>query len=334
MDPSIGPWMGRRVLVTGAAGFIGSHLVEALVQRGARVRAFIRYGSRGDRGWLATIAQDAMSEVEIFTGDVRDPLLVDAAVAGSEVLFHLAALIGIPYSYRAPDSYVAVNVGGTVNVLDSCRRHGVGRVVQTSTSEVYGTAQYVPIDERHPLAPQSPYAASKSAADQLALSYHASFGTPVVVLRPFNTYGPRQSPRAVIPTIISQLLRSSTVQIGSTDPTRDFTYVSDTVDGFIRCAMATGIDGRTIQLGTGHEISVGVLARSIASLLGSELRLNVDQRRVRPGSSEVMRLVSNNALAAATLGWRPQVPLEAGLHSTIEWIRANAHVYRPADYAI
>jgi len=322
---------GRRILVTGAGGFIGSHVVEALVREGARVRAFVRYDSRGSRGWLDALPSTALADVEIVAGDVRDGPTVDRAVDGCEIVLHLAALIAIPYSYLAPEAYVATNIAGTQHVLDACRRHDVARVVHTSTSEVYGTAQRVPIDESHPLHPQSPYAASKASADLLALSYHASFGTPVVVLRPFNTYGPRQSLRAIIPTIAAQLIAGGPVRIGATAPTRDFTFVTDTADGFVRAATADGV-GQVVQLGTGREISIGDLAQAIADVVGAPLRLETDPIRLRPAASEVLRLVSNASLAHELLGWSPTVSLTDGLRRTVEWLRGDASVARAREY--
>jgi dTDP-glucose 4,6-dehydratase len=322
---------GRQILVTGAGGFIASHLVEAFVAVDARVRAFVRYDSRGSHGWLDTIPAETLGRVEIVAGDIRDAPTVDRAVAGCEVVLHLASLIAIPYSYLAPEAYVATNVVGTQHVLDACRRHDVTRIVHTSTSEVYGTAQRVPIDERHPLHPQSPYAASKASADLLALSYHASFGSPVVVVRPFNTYGPRQSLRAIIPTIVAQLIAGGPVRLGATTPTRDFTFVTDTVDGFVRAAAADAI-GEVVQLGSGQEISIGDLARLIADLIGAPLALELDEGRLRPEASEVLRLVSDATRARELLGWAPTVSLRDGLASTIAWLRTDAAVGRSREY--
>lgn len=321
---------GRRTLVTGAGGFIGSHLVEALVAAGARVRALVRYDSRGGRGWLDTLPE-ALGETEVIAGDIRDGPTVERAVAGSDVVFHLASLIAIPYSYLAPEAYIATNVVGAQHVLDACRRHEVTRLVHTSTSEVYGTAQRVPIDESHPLHPQSPYAASKASADLTALAYHASFGTPVVVLRPFNTYGPRQSLRAIVPTIGAQLLAGGPVRLGATTPTRDFTYVTDTVDGFLRAATADAV-GQVVQLGTGQEIAIGDLARELARIVGVPFRIERDDERLRPEASEVHRLVSDPSLARRTLGWSATVPLEDGLRRTVEWLRADPSAGRAREY--
>lgn len=307
-------------------------MVEALVGEGAQVRAFVRYDSRGSHGWLDAVPAKTVSEVEFIAGDIRDGPTVDRAVAGRETVLHLASLIAIPYSYLAPEAYIATNVVGTQNVLDACRRHDVGRIVHTSTSEVYGTAQRVPIDETHPLNPQSPYAASKASADLLALSYHASFGTPVVVLRPFNTFGPRQSLRAIIPTIAAQLLAGGPVRLGATAPTRDFTYVTDTADGYIRAATAAGAVGTVVQLGTGREISIGDLATAIAGVVGAPLRIEADQDRLRPAASEVMRLVSNASRARELLGWTPATSLADGLRRTVEWLRGDASVGRAREY--
>jgi dTDP-glucose 4,6-dehydratase len=327
------PLAGRRVFVTGAGGFIGSHLAEALVRSGARVRAFVRYGSTGAAGWLDHLDPRIHGEIEIARGDLRDVSTVAAGVAGADVVFHLGALVAIPWSYQAPDAYVSTNVVGTMHVLEACRRYDVPRIVHASTSEVYGTAQYVPIDERHPLHPQSPYAASKSAADQLALSYQLTYGTPVVVVRPFNTYGPRQSMRAIVPTIAAQLLAGTSVRLGSLDPTRDLTYVSDTVDGFTRAGHARAVEGRTIQLGTGRETRIGDLAEMVARVVGVPLRIEQDPQRVRPLSSEVERLIADNALARELLGWSPSVRLEDGLARTVEWLRSSGHVQRAHEYA-
>lgn len=325
-------WSGRRVLVTGAAGFIGSHLVERLVDAGATVRAFVRYNSAGSAGFLDESAR--RDDVEIHAGDVRDADSVRAAMARVDVVFHLAALIGIPYSYSSPASYVRTNVEGTLHVLQAAREVGVERVVHTSTSEVYGTACRVPIDETHPLRGQSPYSASKIGADALAESYWTSFEVPVVTLRPFNTYGPRQSARAVIPAIIVQCLWEDRLHLGSTHPTRDFTHVRDTVSGFLLAGSTPGIEGRTIQLGSGVEISVGDLADRIRELVGRPVTVVPAEDRVRPARSEVERLLANNALARSLLGWQPGTELVDGLKETITWIRERRERFRSREYRV
>lgn len=322
---------GAKVLVTGAGGFIGSHLTERLVSLGASTRALVRYTSTGSVGWLER--SPYRSEVEFVFGDVGDPSVVSGACDGAEVVFHLAALIGIPYSYDAPDSYVRTNVQGSLQVLQSAMRAGARRVIQTSTSEVYGSARYTPIDESHPLQAQSPYAASKIGADKLAESFHASFDLPVVIVRPFNTFGPRQSRRAVIPSIIGQCLVRDTVSIGSTAPTRDFTFVEDTVDGFIAAATAGDeVEGRTINLGTGQDISIGDLAQLIISLVGRDVKLVADTARVRPDRSEVSVLRSDNRLAKELLGWSPSSTLRDGLLATIAWARESPVSYDSEAY--
>jgi UDP-glucose 4-epimerase len=313
---------GVPVLVTGADGFIGSHLVERLVAEGARVRAFCIYTSRGSAGWLDEVDPAVRAALDIRFGDIRDARFVERATDGIEVVFHLAALIAIPYSYTAVESFIDTNVTGTMHVLEATRRAGARRLIQTSTSEVYGTPETLPITEAHPLNAQSPYAASKVAADQLALAYHRSFETPVVVLRPFNTYGPRQSERAVLPTMLRQLLAGRTeIRLGRLDPRRDLTYVADTVDGFVRAALAEGIDGETIQLGTGRSDSIGELFELACRLLGVDARVVEDPARLRPDRSEVMVLQSDPTRARERLGWEARTSLEDGLRSTIEWLR-------------
>jgi NAD dependent epimerase/dehydratase len=310
-------WQGRTVLVTGAEGFIGSALVDELVVRGAHVRALCHYKPYGAAGHLARYASD--HRVELLAGDVRDPFVVDEAVTGVEVVFHLAALIGIPYSYTAPESYVQTNVVGSHAVVAACRRHGA-RMVHTSTSETYGSALRLPMDETHPAQPQSPYAASKIAADAMVLSYHASFGTQVAVCRPFNTYGPRQSARAVIPTILRQLAAGADeIRLGSTTPTRDFTHVADTVAGFLTVGSSDAALGRAVNLGTGQEISIGALAELLIQVSGRDARVVVDEGRLRPEASEVDRLLSDNGLARS-LGWEPLTSLEDGLRDTWRWV--------------
>jgi dTDP-glucose 4,6-dehydratase len=312
-----------KILVTGADGFIGSHVVETLVKSGHEVRAFVLYNSFNSWGWLDESEQSIRDSIDVFAGDIRDPHGVDKAVEKQDVVLNLAALIAIPYSYHSPDTYIDTNIKGTLNILQAARRHNVERVVQTSTSEVYGTAQYIPIDEVHPLHPQSPYAATKVGADQLALSFHASFDVPVGILRPFNTYGPRQSARAVIPTIISQLANKSKVKLGSLSPTRDFSFVQDTANGFLAAAQSDAIIGQTINLGSGFEISIKETAATIAKLMNTELELVDDEQRVRPENSEVERLHASIEKAKALLGWQPELKglagFETGLKKTIEW---------------
>lgn len=310
-------WTDRTVLVTGAGGFIGSHLVEALVDAGARVRALVHYNALNSAGWLDD--SQVRPQVTIMAGDVCDRDRVRAAMKDMEIVFHLAALIAIPYSYDAPESYVRTNVEGTVNVLQMAREFGTGRVVQMSSSEVYGTARYAPINEEHPLQAQSPYAASKIAADKLAEAFHLSFGAPVTIARPFNTFGPRQSPRAVIPTIVSQCLAGSVVKLGNLSPTRDLNYVTNTVDGLMRLALSAVAIGRTVNLGSGREVSIGNLARLIAKLMGREIAIEQDSSRRRPAASEVDRLCADHSLATTLLGWTPNVTLETGLERTVEW---------------
>jgi len=325
-------WNHQTVLVTGAGGFIGSHLTERLVERGASVRALVHYNALGTWGWLdESLARD---NIEVIAGDVCDRDSVRQAMQDVEIVFHLAALIGIPYSYHAPASYVRTNVEGTLNVLQNARELGLKRIVHTSTSEAYGTARYVPIDEDHPLQGQSPYSATKIGADKLAEAFHLSFGLPVVTIRPFNTFGPRQSARAVIPTIVTQCLTGDVVRLGNLHPTRDLTYVSDTVEGFISAASISNAIGRTINIGSGREISIGDLARSIIRQVGRPITIKGDERRVRPTESEVQRLVADNALARKLLGWEPTISLEEGLERTIEWVQQHLGRYRPDVYTI
>lgn len=322
------------VLVTGAGGFIGSHLVESLVGEGAHVRGMVRYNSRGDRGALAWIPTEVLSEVEVIAGDIRDPESAAAAVDGCEVVFHLAALIAIPYSYVNPRDYFETNVLGTLNVLQACRSAGVGRVVHTSTSEVYGNAEEFPITESHPVTAHSPYAASKIGADQLALSFQRSFDVPVTVLRPFNTYGPRQSARAVIPTIIAQALNEGPIRIGSLEPRRDLTYVKDTVAGFIAAAESQSGVGETLQLGTGDDVSVADLIDAVGLLLGRDLEVVQEEVRIRPEKSEVVRLVSDPSRMRELTGWQPSTSLSDGLESTMKWIGSRPELFRAQDYVI
>ncbi|MFJ3216584.1 SDR family NAD(P)-dependent oxidoreductase [Kitasatospora sp. NPDC086801] len=327
-------WTGRTVLVTGAEGFIGSTLVDLLVARGARVRALVHYKPYAERGYLARYLADPDSPVEMLAGDVRDAGRVLDAVAGCDTVFHLAALIGIPYSYQAPEAYVQTNVVGTQNVAAACLRHGA-RLVHTSTSEVYGTAITAPIDEHHPLQPQSPYSASKIGADMMALSYWHAFELPVSVVRPFNTYGPRQSARAVIPTILAQLHSGAReIRLGSTTPTRDFTYASDTAEGFLAIARADRTLGETVNLGTGSEVSIGDLAKALIVASGRDAEIVVDPTRLRPGGSEVERLLSDNRKARDLAGWQPQVGLDEGLRHTSDWVAEHLHLLAPDRYQV
>lgn len=326
---------GKAVLVTGADGFIGSHLTEALVRAGARVRAFCIYNSNGSLGWLDEADPDIQGAIDVRLGDIRDARFVEAACEGTEIVFHLAALIAIPYSYRAPSSFVETNVSGTLNVLEGVRRAECRRLIQTSTSEVYGTPETLPIAETHPLRGQSPYSATKIAADKLCEAYYSSFGTPVTVLRPFNTYGPRQSARAVIPTILSQLIAGRrSIELGSVTPKRDLTYISDTVAGFLAAAEAPDIDGETIQLGTGETHSIAEVFAAACRALSVEASIAASQERVRPERSEVMVLQSDPSRARDLLGWRATVSLEEGLSATAEWISANLNRYSPDVYAV
>ena len=325
-------WSGTKVTVTGGEGFIGSTLVERLVREGADVTALTLYDPLGRQGWLDPAVHP---EVRVLPGDVRDPLRVLEAVEGSEVVFHLAALIGIPYSYVAPDSYVQVNVQGTQNVAHACGTAGVARMVHTSTSETYGTARTVPIAEDHPLQPQSPYSASKIGGDMMALSFHHAFELPVAVVRPFNTYGPRQSTRAVIPTILSQLhAGAETISLGSTTPTRDFNYVDDTVAGFLAVAGCDRAVGEVVNIGSGREISIGDLVRTLVEVTGSSAEVVVDETRLRPAGSEVERLLCDNTRAREWAGWQPEVSLEEGLARTSDWVRDNLSRLHTAGYAI
>jgi NAD dependent epimerase/dehydratase len=325
-------WNGKPVLVTGAGGFIGSHLVESLALKGARVRAFVRYNSRGEIGMLRYLPQPLLEKVEITGGDLRDSQAVRNAVKGNEFVFHLGALISIPYSYHHPQEVAETNLIGTLNILLACQEHRVGRLIHTSTSEVYGTAVRVPIDEAHPLQAQSPYSASKIGADKLVESFHCTYELPVVTVRPFNTFGPRQSARAVIPTIITQALFKDSIQLGALDTVRDFTYVTDTVNGFLKAAVAQEVEGLAINLGSGHEIRIGELAQLIIQLVGKTSALTTDTQRLRPEKSEVMRLLSDNSLARQRLGWRVEVPLEQGLRETIAWIQEHHQQYRIGVY--
>jgi NAD dependent epimerase/dehydratase len=325
-------WAGRPVLVTGAGGFIGSHLVELLVRAGADVRAFIRYNSRNDFGQLERLPTEVLDAVDVYAGDLVNPEAVANAVDGRATVLHLGALIPIPYSYRHPREFVAANIEGTLNVLEAARRSSVERVVQVSTSEVYGTAQQVPISEGHRLHPQSPYAASKVASDQLALSFARSFGLDVVVARPFNTFGPRQSARAIIPTIVTQALAREQIELGATTPTRDFLFVEDTAAGLMRCAEADGVAGEVFNLGTGTEISIGDLATRILTLLDRQVQVVTAEERLRPEGSEVERLVADVTRARERLDWQPTVSLDEGLRRTVAWIEESLSSFKPEIY--
>lgn len=327
-------WNDKTVLVTGAGGFIGSHLVEELTNRGAKVRALVRYNARGDWGNLDFLSAEVKAKLEVLSGDVRDPFFMDRAVEGAHTVFHLASLIAIPYSYAAPQSYVDTNISGTLNVLQAAMRHKTPKVIHTSTSETYGTALYTPIDEKHPLQGQSPYSASKIGADKLAESYNRSFDLPVATIRPFNTFGPRQSARAVIPTIISQALTRDHIELGSLSPVRDLTFVSDTVNGFLHVAQTEACVGEVTNVGNGHGITIGELARKILSLMNADLPIKSSDERVRPEKSEVFTLICDNSRAREAMGWRPQVSLDEGLAQVIEWVRANPSLFRAEEYTV
>ena len=333
--------MSKKVLVTGADGFIGSHVVEALVRDGYDVRAFVYYNSFNSWGWLDRAAPDVVGNFEVVAGDIRDPHGVAEAVDGCEHIYHLAALIAIPFSYHAPDAYVATNVTGTLNILQAARRFGVDKTLCTSTSEVYGSAQFVPITEEHPLNAQSPYAATKTGADQLALSFHQSFDMPVAVLRPFNTYGPRQSARAVIPTIITQIAAGSReIKLGALAPTRDFTFVEDTARGFVQAANCAETIGRVTNIGSGFEISIGETASAIAEAMGVEIDVVLDDQRVRPAASEVERLFAGTDAAKALFDWAPahggRDGFVRGLAKTAQWFQnpENLAAYKADQYNI
>jgi NAD dependent epimerase/dehydratase len=327
-------WTDKKVLVTGAGGFIGSHLVDALVKNGADVTAFVHYNSRNNWGWLENRYSADTPNFQVIAGDVADMGIIQKVVADQDIVFHLAALIGIPYSYSAPESYVNTNIKGTLNIMQACVNAGIKRIIQTSTSEVYGTAQYTPIDEHHPLQGQSPYSASKIGADKIAESYWCSFNLPVITARPFNTFGPRQSTRAVIPTIIMQTLTSNTVKLGSLIPVRDLTFVGDTVQGFLKLAESKKAIGKTINIGTGRGISVGELASQIINLVNPKAKIVCEQERIRPEKSEVMTLVCDNTLIREITGWQPQYTLEEGLLPTIEWMKQHLNDYKSGIYTV
>ncbi|HPN88763.1 MAG TPA: NAD-dependent 4,6-dehydratase LegB [Candidatus Omnitrophota bacterium] len=325
----------KKILVTGADGFIGSHLVERLISKGAKVKAFVYYNSFNSWGWLDSLPKETLRKIEVFTGDIRDPNGVLTAMQGVDMVFHLAALIGIPFSYHSPDSYVDTNIKGTLNVLQAARQLKVEKVLHTSTSEIYGTAQYVPINESHPVNPQSPYAATKSAADQLALSFYRSFATPVTIVRPFNTFGPRQSARAVIPTIITQLYAGEKIiKLGNLEATRDFTYVTDTADAFITLAQEKNTEGQIFNVGNNQEISVGDLVGQIMQITGKKIKVIQEKERLRPERSEVERLKCDNSKIIKTCGWRPQVSFKEGLRQTCAWIKKNINRYKAEIYNV
>ncbi|WP_117161171.1 GDP-mannose 4,6-dehydratase [Paraliobacillus sp. X-1268] len=325
---------GKKVVVTGAAGFIGSHLVESLVKEGSLVKAFVHYNSRNDIGWLNEIPKNVLQSLDIKFGDLSSKESVASIIKGSDIVFHLGALISIPYSYINPRSYFKTNVEGTINVLNACIEYEVKRVVHTSTSEVYGTPSSVPIKENHPLQAQSPYAASKIAADKIAESYYLSYNLPIITVRPFNTYGPRQSARAVIPNLITQFLTQDEIKIGSIKPTRDFNFVSDTVNGFIRSAKTCELVGDTVNIGSGIEYSIENIITSLEKIIGKKLTLVQDKSRIRPDKSEVLRLLADSKKLNDLTGWEPEVNLINGLEKTIKWTESRLNLFRPFDYNI
>jgi dTDP-glucose 4,6-dehydratase len=327
-------WRNKKVLITGAGGFIGSHLVDALIEKDADVTAFVHYNSRNNWGWLENRYSADTPNFQVVSGDVADRGFVQKAVADQDIVFHLAALIGIPYSYSAPESYLNTNIKGTLNIMQACMNTDIERIIQTSTSEVYGTAQYTPIDEHHPLQGQSPYSASKIGADKIAESFYCSFNLPVITARPFNTFGPRQSTRAVIPTIITQALTSNTIKLGSLTPVRDLTYVGDTVQGFLNLAESKKAIGKTINIGTGRGVTMGELANQIVSLVNPKAKIVCEEKRIRPEKSEVMKLVCDNTLIREVTGWEPQYTLEEGLVPTIEWMKQNISDYKSGIYTV
>lgn len=325
---------GKKVLVTGAGGFIGSHLCERLVLMGCQVTSFVHYNSRNDWGLLEHLPSEIKKNIEVISGDIQDQFFTEKAVCGKEIVFHLAALIPIPYSYKAPLSYIRTNVEGTLNIMEASLKHNVKKIVHTSTSEVYGTAQYVPIDEKHPLQGQSPYSASKIGADKIAESFYLSFNLPISTIRPFNVYGPRQSARAVIPAIISQILNGKKIILGSLEPTRDFTFIDDTVEGFIKIVKNQNCIGEVINIGSNEEISIGDLANKIISIIGSQVKIESEDKRKRPPKSEVERLICDNKKSKELLGWVPRINLEEGLEKTIEWIEKSPDLFKSNIYNI
>lgn len=327
-------WGDKRVLVTGAGGFIGSHLIERLTNLGAKVKAFVRYNSRNDQGLIEILPLEVKEKIEVVMGDLRDTEALREAIKGIDIVFHLGALIAIPYSYIHPREVVETNIMGTLNILNAARDYEVEKIIHTSTSEVYGTAQYVPINERHPLQGQSPYSASKIGADKIAESFYRAYDLPIAIIRPFNTYGPRQSARAVIPTIITQALTQDKVSLGSLHPTRDLTYVEDTIDGFIKIAESDNSIGEVINIGSGFEISVGDLAKKIISLIGKNVEIISVSERIRPLKSEVERLIADTKKARELLGWKPKVSLDEGLTRTIKWFKKNLRRYKASIYNV
>jgi len=328
-------WKRKKVLVTGADGFIGSHLIEGLVAKGCKVKAFVYYNSFNSWGWLDTLSKPTLSKLDIFSGDIRDPNGVATATQGMDIIFHLAALIGIPYSYHSPDSYVDTNIKGTLNILQAAKRNKVKGIIHTSTSEVYGTAQFVPITEEHPINPQSPYAATKSATDDLALSFYRSFNLPVTILRPFNTFGPRQSARAIIPTIMTQILSGKkTIMLGNLQATRDLNYVSNTVDAFIKLAEAPQALGKVFNMGSNTEVSISELVEMIQKIIKKKVVVKVDKARLRPKKSEVQRLVCDANNLTRVSGWKPKISLQEGLTKTYRWIKGNFDHYKTDIYNV
>jgi len=327
-------WKNKNVLLTGAGGFIGSHLAERLINLGANVKAFVRYNSRNDCGQLEYLTENALSKITIIAGDLRDPDAIRKAVIDTDIIFHLGSLIAIPYSYLHPIEVIDTNILGTTNVLMAAKDNNIEKIIHTSTSEVYGTARYVPIDEKHPLQGQSPYSASKIGADMIAYSFYTSFNLPIAIIRPFNTYGPRQSTRAVTPTIITQALTEKVIRLGSLHPTRDLTFVTDTIEGFIKIAEKEKSIGEVINIGSGFEISIGDLAEKIKKLTQSKVPIKTDKKRVRPKDSEVERLWADSTKARKMLGWQPQVSLDNGLKKTIDWISDHLEDYKVGMYTI
>jgi len=327
-------WQDKKVLVSGAGGFIGSHLTEHLIDLGAKVKAFVRYNSRSDRGLLELLPKGKLDGIEVIMGDLRDSDAVRQVAKDIEVIFHLGSIIAIPYSYIHPRETVETNIVGTLNVLTAARENDITKVIHTSTSEVYGSAQYVPIDETHPLQGQSPYSASKIGADMIAESFYRSFGVPVATIRPFNTFGPRQSARAVIPTIISQALTREPIYLGSLHPTRDYTYISDVIEAFIKVAESPNSIGEIINVGSNFEISIGDIAKKVITIMGKDKEIVADSRRVRPEKSEVQKLRCDNIKAKKLLGWHPKISFDEGLKMTIEWISDNMGLYKPELYNV